>query len=64
MVVSKVRYFLMHVQHQAGMAVDWKNLIQVVIVQVCLDEVLDPLVNDYHLVKSCLLLVDFFLRLE
>ena len=62
-VVSKVMYFLMHVQHQVGMVVDWDNLIQVAVVQVCLDEVPDPLVNDRHLVKSCILL-NFLLQLE
>ena len=63
MVVSKVRYFLMHVQHQVGIVVDWDNLIQVVVVQVHLNKVLDPLVIDCHLVKSCLLL-DVLLQLE
>ena len=63
MVVSKVRYFLMHVQHQVGMVVDWDNLVQVVVVQVYLNKVLDPLVDNCHLVKSCLLL-DFLLQLE
>ena len=53
----------MHVQHQVGMAVDWDNLIQVVVVQVHLNKVLDPLVNDRHLVKSHILL-DFLLQLE
>ena len=63
MVVSKVKYFLMHVQHQVEIAVDWNNLIQVVVVQVHLNKVLDPLVNDRHLVKSHILL-DFLLQLE
>ena len=63
MVVSKMRYFLMHVQHQVEMAVDWGNLNQAVAVQVRLNKVPDPLVDDRHLVKSCLLL-DFLLQLE
>ena len=62
-VVSKVMYFLMHVQHQVGMVVDWDNLIQVVVVQVRPNEVPDPLVDDRHFMKSHILL-DFLLQLE
>ena len=61
-VISEVRYFLMHVQHQEE-SVDWEDLIQVVAIQVRLKGIPDSLVDD-HLVKSCHLLVDFLYQLE